>query len=164
MRNEVFPGPLKAVLGTMLTILGGAMADLPILALIGFPLLVLGALFCVQGTLAPLEDRYQEQGSLLSHFLLVCGALAIATACIATAAETGAQFVAAKRGQAAQVDWVLLLAYWLTAPVLLTLGNHLRSSAPAPTVIARAVYWILHFPAVALVITLLGRSGTPLNT
>src|SRR5262245_20629796 len=100
MPEGAFSSPVKALLGSILTIVCGGFADAPIIAALALPLLIVGGVFCVQGALAPAGEDRSQLDEWLEKTLLVIGTLAFGIAVVGTAAGTTAEIVAARRGQA----------------------------------------------------------------
>jgi hypothetical protein len=163
--TEVIPRPLRAFVGSALTIGSAGVVGVPYGAIIGLPLLVLGTTLCVQGALVPIDDGVSKVRRTAAEVVLTLGAVGLLAGCMMTSVLVVDYLVALKRGQSPMPwwdQWATLVASVL-ALVLLTLGNLLRAKTPTSQTSLRAIYWFLHFPGCALVVRFYAAVGMTLT-
>jgi hypothetical protein len=163
--TDVIPQPVRAFIGSALTIRSVGLVGFPFGAFIGVPLLIVGITLCVQGAMVPVAEGLTKTQKTAAEVLRTLGAIGLLFGCAMTSVLMVEHLVALKRGLSPVVVsgfWATLVACAL-ALVLLTSGNLLRAKAPSNQTSLRAIYWLLHFPGSAAAVMFYAAVGMTLT-
>ena len=165
MLSDVISRPVRAFVGSALTVGGSGLIGVPFGAILGAPLLVVGNVLCAQGTFLPLDDDLSKARSVVAEVFFTLGAVALCLGCIMTSVITVEYLVELKRGRSLSITWDswATLVSWFVATALLTLGNLMRAQSPIIATAVRAIYWFLHFPAVVAIVMVYAALGLTLT-
>jgi hypothetical protein len=165
MLSDVIPRPIRAFTGSALIVGGSGLVGVPFGAILGVPLLVVGNVLCAQSTFLPPDDDLSKVRSVVAEVFFTLGAIALCLGCIMTSFIAVEYLVELKRGRSLPITWDswATLFSWFVVPVLLTLGNFIRARSSIIGTAVRAIYWFLHFPAVAAIVMVYAALGLTLT-